>query len=473
MNSRREPSSPPLIVGFEPVRFLGMGGFADVFVYRQQMPAREVAVKVLSSQKINEEVRERFRNEANLMAQLSQHPAIVTIHHADVASDGRPFLVMELCSRPGLGARYRSEEIPLDEVLRLGVRLASAVESAHRMGILHYDIKPANVLTTDFGWPALTDFGIAATIGQVGSTEIGLSVPWSPPELLAAEPAAGDPRSDIYSLIATLYSAVAGRSPFEAPAGPNGPADLMSRIEQAPVPATGRAGVPMSLELLFEKGLAKNPQDRYQTPLEVAQALQRVESELGLPVTHIEIAAAGEAGGGTVSQADQETRVRPIMAVDAAQSAPAAPSSETAAEAKKRRAPLLVTIASLVVLVLIGGITWAALAQRGPGGDDLDPLDPAVPPTNKAAVPTPTELTGRKSPTDENKIIFTWGNPDPQEGDQYLWAVVESGDVPQQSLTTDPLVSVDLPPAGRVCVEVSIVREDRRASDVPAVECAP
>src|SRR5690625_7862167 len=102
------------------------------------------------------------------------------------------------------------------------------------------------------------------------------------------------------------------------------------------------------------------------------------------------------------------------MAVDAAQSAPVARSPETAAEAKKRRAPLLVTIASLVVLALIGGITWAALAQRGPGGDDLDPLDPAVPPTNKAAVPTPTELTGRKSPTNENKIIFTWGTPTPK-----------------------------------------------------------
>src|SRR5690625_7375774 len=102
---------------------------------------------------------------------------------------------MELCSRRGLGARYRSEEIPLAEALRLGVRLASAVESAHRMGILHYDIKPATVLTTDFGWPALTDFGIAATIGQGANSESGLSSPWSPPELLSAEPIAGDSRS--------------------------------------------------------------------------------------------------------------------------------------------------------------------------------------------------------------------------------------------------------------------------------------
>src|SRR5699024_12288157 len=112
-----------------------MGGFADVFVYRQQMPEREVAVKVLTPQALNDDVRERFRMEANLMAQLSQHPAIVTIHHADVASDGRPFFVMELSSRPGLGARYRTESVSVAETLRLGGRWASAVACAQRMRV--------------------------------------------------------------------------------------------------------------------------------------------------------------------------------------------------------------------------------------------------------------------------------------------------------------------------------------------------
>ena len=100
------------------------------------------------------------------MAQLSHHPSIVTIYHAAIAADGRPFLVMEYCSRPGLAERYRQERISVAEALRIGIRLASAVETAHRAGILHRDIKPANVLTTDFGWPALTDFGIAATTGH-------------------------------------------------------------------------------------------------------------------------------------------------------------------------------------------------------------------------------------------------------------------------------------------------------------------
>src|SRR5690606_30252419 len=180
MRARREASTPPTIPGFEYVRLLGLGGFADVFEYRQDLPQRSVAVKVLLASSIDEATRERFFVEANLMAQLSHHPSIVTIHHADISADGRPYLVMEYCSRPGIGARYRTERITVQETLRTGIRLASAVESAHRLGILHRDIKPANILTTDFGYPALTDFGIAAATGGAGAAGTGMSIPWSP-----------------------------------------------------------------------------------------------------------------------------------------------------------------------------------------------------------------------------------------------------------------------------------------------------
>jgi len=223
VSTKREPSTPPAIPGLHPVRLLGMGGFADVFCYEQQMPRRLVAVKVLLASSLGEDVREAFRAEANVMASLSHHPSIVTVFGADVAADGRPYLVMEYCSRPGLGQRYRTERMSVAEVLRIGVRLASAVETAHRAGILHRDIKPANVLVTDFGWPALTDFGIAAT---TAGTAVGMSIPWSPPELLAEEPRS-DERSDVYSLAATIYSLLAGRSPFEIPGGPNSAADLV------------------------------------------------------------------------------------------------------------------------------------------------------------------------------------------------------------------------------------------------------
>src|SRR5699024_11007326 len=144
----RPPAAPPELPGYRPIRHLGSGGFADVFLYQQDLPHREVAVKVLLESVVNSESRQRFVAEANAMARLSAHPSIVTIHFAGIAPDGRPCLVMEYCPRPNLGIRMRKERIDLAEVLRIGVRLASAVETAHRAGILHRDIKPANVLVT-------------------------------------------------------------------------------------------------------------------------------------------------------------------------------------------------------------------------------------------------------------------------------------------------------------------------------------
>ena len=287
---RRQPSAPPDIHGYKVGRLLGMGGFADVFLYTQRLPRREVAVKVLLAEAFDAGVLTRFGTEADLMAQLSHHPSIVTIHEAAVADDGRPYLVMEYCSRPSLGARYRTERISVAEALRIGIRLASAVETAHRAGILHRDIKPANVLTTDFGWPALTDFGIAATTGWSGGSAVGMSIPWSPPELLAEVPT-GDVRADVYSLAATIYSLLAGRSPFEVPGGSNGPADLIVRIERERLPGTGRTDVPASLQAALARAMEKNPVHRFHSALAFARALQAVELELMLPGTPVELAA--------------------------------------------------------------------------------------------------------------------------------------------------------------------------------------
>ncbi|WP_374945780.1 serine/threonine-protein kinase, partial [Agreia sp.] len=164
MNARRPPSAPPEIAGFTHEQLLGSGGFADVFLYEQRMPRRRVAIKVLLSEALTEGARENFDAEANLMAQLSTHPSIVTIYQADIAPDGRPYLVMEYCSRPNLAARYRREKISVAEALRIGIQVAGAVETAHRAGILHRDIKPANILTTEYNRPALTDFGISVTM---------------------------------------------------------------------------------------------------------------------------------------------------------------------------------------------------------------------------------------------------------------------------------------------------------------------
>ncbi|MEO8907930.1 MAG: serine/threonine-protein kinase, partial [Microbacteriaceae bacterium] len=236
--SRRAASTPPQLPGYDYVRLLGSGGFSDVFQYDQRLPRRTVAVKVLLTEQLNPQTQARFVDEANLMAQLSAHPYIVTIYHADVAADARPYFVMEYCSGPSLAERYKQERFAVEDALRTGVRLSSAIATAHAAGILHRDIKPANVLTNDFGWPALTDFGISSTLedelpvhtttaalrGAVLSPtaeqatsdaqSVGMSVPWSPPEMFADDPQP-DVRSDVFSLAATIHTLLAGRTPFE------------------------------------------------------------------------------------------------------------------------------------------------------------------------------------------------------------------------------------------------------------------
>ena len=287
---RRLPSRPPVLPGFTHVHVLGSGGFADVFLYEQNMPRRQVAVKVMLDEVVNDQVRQMFQAEANLMAQLSGHPSILTVFQASVSADGRPYLVMELCSA-SLSERYRRERIPVADVLRIGVKIGSALETAHRQGVLHRDVKPSNILMTAYGHPVLSDFGIAASLSESEPTEVvGMSVPWSAPEVLLDE-TPGTIESEVWSLGATVYSLLAGRSPFEVLGGErNGAADLVRRIDRAKLPPTGRTDVPASLERVLARSMSRRPDHRHASVLELLRELQQVESELGAGQTPIEVA---------------------------------------------------------------------------------------------------------------------------------------------------------------------------------------
>src|SRR5690554_2238799 len=304
---RRAPSTPPELPGYTFVKLLGSGGFSDVFLYEQHLPKRRVAVKVLLTEELTAANRAAFVAEANLMAQLSAHPYIVSIFHADVASDDRPYFVMEYCSGPSLAERYKREPLSVVDVLRTGIRVSGAVATAHGAGILHRDIKPANILTNDFGWPALTDFGISSalddglplstatldsltgdTSGTTGSASVGMSVPWSPAEMFEDDPEP-DVRADVFSLAATLYTLLAGHTPFEIRGRSNGALDLIGRIERGAVTPLARDDVPRSLVAVLMKGMATRREDRFASAIEFARALQRVELELGYTPTTIDV----------------------------------------------------------------------------------------------------------------------------------------------------------------------------------------
>ena len=310
----RPPSPPPELPGFTYVEPLGTGGFADVFLYEQQMPKRKVAVKVLLAERSSSGAAQEFTDEANVMAMLSTHPAIVTIYHAGVAVDGRPYLVMEYCPRPNLQARARKEPFSVAEALRVGIQVAGAVETAHRAGVLHRDIKPANILVTEYNRPALTDFGIASTTGAV-TEAAGMSIPWSPPEFFADPPQSG-PRSDVFALGATLYTLLAGRSPFERPGERNSGADLIERIERAPLQPLTRPDSPASLLRVIERAMSKNPDARYPSAVAFARALQKVQIELTHSVTPIDIIDDHPIAEDLEDEADGLTRVRDIVSID-------------------------------------------------------------------------------------------------------------------------------------------------------------
>lgn len=303
---------PPDLDGLDYVQPLGSGGYADVFLYEQQMPRMKVAVKVLKADGLTPAIKRQFIDEANTMAQLADHPYIVQVFRSGTSEDGRPFLVMKYYPPPNLAQRARSARFSVEEVLRTGIHLASAVETAHRAGVIHRDIKPANVLVSQYGTPGLTDFGIAGRGGALEDLDddIGVSVPWAPPEVLFGQ-SNGDARADVYSLAATLWQLLVGRSPFEVPGGDNSTYALMPRIRSNPPPGTGRADVPQGLERLLAQAMAKNPLARPATALEFARSLQQIEQEERFSRTAIVVLdEQGHSGDSSAPPANTQDRTR-------------------------------------------------------------------------------------------------------------------------------------------------------------------
>jgi tRNA A-37 threonylcarbamoyl transferase component Bud32 len=459
---RRLPSTPPNLPGFAFIRVLGSGGFADVFLYEQNMPRRLVAVKVLLAEYVNDDLRRMFQAEANLMAQLSSHPSILTVYQASVAADGRPYLVMEYCSAT-LGQRYRAVQLPIAEVLSVGVRIASAIETAHRQGVLHRDIKPSNILTTAYGHPVLSDFGIASTLGEAETTEsVGLSIPWSAPEVLRDE-VAGTVASEVWSLGATVYSLLAGRSPFEVPGGDNGSITLIGRIEKAKLQPTGRSDVPKSLEAVLARSMSKRPSDRQGSALEFIRDLQAVEEELGLPQTPIEVAMDDWALA-TAVDADELTRVggstgaaegparrrkrraatRGAMSASVADSRPRDPS-----DARRRTPPpttrRLVWGVSVVAVVLVGLVAAGLVAVL----------------RSSSGIPVVSDV---RAAVDGSTVVFTWNDPGIADGDAYVVSVDGSPWPPQR----EPSLTVPAEAGDRVCVTVTVARDGK--SGAPSAE---
>ena len=524
MSGKRPPAPPPAIAGYEYVSLLGTGGFSDVYLYQQDRPRRKVAVKVLLSDLKTEGARRRFESEANLMAQLSSHPYIVTIFEANVTGEGHSYLAMEYCSRPSLDVRYRRARLGVDEVLSIGIQVASAVETAHRAGIVHRDIKPANILVTDYNRPALTDFGISGTTDTLDD-EAGLSIPWSPPEAFDGGAPEGV-RMDVWSLGATIYTLLAGRSPFVRTGADNSQRELISRIANSPLQPLNRADVPSALEQTLATAMSKDPAGRFASAHQLALSLQRVQAELGLPVTPFEV--LDDAGFAEERGSDDDgdaTRLRQVVSIDprgntgsatgeggppqsdadawdhTLMRTPAVDEGSTTERAATGRAAtqpgwvpavptdvgrpretvsgqrfptgLVAGIASVAAVVMAGALVAntvldGAESDAGSGGPQptRGPSDPLA-----GTEGTVAPATGFETAVAGETVRFTWENADPHDGDVYFWAPVTATDQGENRKTKATGVETPRAEGQPTCIQVTVVRSTGRASE-PARHCA-
>jgi serine/threonine-protein kinase PknK len=201
-----------------------------------------VAVKVLTAD-LDPDNLDRFIREQRAMGRLSGHPHIVTVLQVGTTVSGRPFIVMPFHGKGSLEALI-GRHGPLDwrEALSIGVKLAGALETAHRAGILHRDVKPGNILLTDYGEPQLCDFGIARIAGgfETGTGVITGSPAFTAPEVL--EGVTPTTASDVYSLGATLFCALTGHAAFERRTGEHVFAQFV-RITSQPTPEVRQRGL--------------------------------------------------------------------------------------------------------------------------------------------------------------------------------------------------------------------------------------
>lgn len=345
-----------------------------MFLYEQDMPRRDVAVKVLPSDVRDPDLRRMFNAEADVLAHLSAHPSIVTVYQAGISADGRPYIVMEFC--PGsLAQRYRLERIPVGEVLTIGVKMASALESAHRAGLVHRDVKPSNILVTTFGAPVLADFGISSSLTRATADEVlAMSIPWSAPEVIA-EQTAGTVTSEVWSLGATVYSLLAGHSPFERrDRGQNTKEQLRRRIARATYTDIARTDVPASLQAVLARSMSRDARQRYTSAREFAEAVRAVQTELGISPTPLEIAteewspaarpvdfADTELRGPARSRVEHDERRKTRPGTGMAGLARDEDTEFTGPEARRRVLPWVIG-AAIAAVVAVGGILTALLA---------------------------------------------------------------------------------------------------------------
>jgi serine/threonine protein kinase len=247
------------VPGLTGLTVLARGGYATIYQAVQESVGRDVAVKIENRSLESDHDKGRFLREARAAGRMSSHPHVVDLFDAGVTADGHPYLIMELCAG-SYADRIRSAPLGPIEVRDVGAKIADALADAHDLGVLHRDVKPANILVSGFGEPALADFGLAvlAEARDVSTTLEVLTPAYAPREMFrhSTEPS---PAADVYSLCATLYALLRGKPPrWQEDRNPS----LITLIELFDRPIPDLPGVPSHLLDLLRAGMCNDPAGR-------------------------------------------------------------------------------------------------------------------------------------------------------------------------------------------------------------------
>jgi Tol biopolymer transport system component len=303
---------------YEIGRLIGTGGMGAVYAAHDVELGRVVALKIVTGDDV--EAQTRLRHEAKRASQLN-HPHVCTIHEVGT-SNGQAFFAMEYVEGQTLSEMISRRVFPLEAALRYGIQIADALSHAHEHGVVHRDLKSANVVVTPDGRAKVLDFGLACDVPAQRISELSQSkttltregliagtLPYMAPELLRGEPA--DVRSDIWALGVMLYEMVTGRRPFGGTTG----FELSAAIlHEQPTPFPDRT--PPSLREIIRRCLAKDRHDRYAHAGEVRSAMEAVKTEIaGGTVPKAMVPAAGRIEIARIEPGAPDSLSGPIPAV--------------------------------------------------------------------------------------------------------------------------------------------------------------